>query len=86
MATPDICETIARNMRELRKRRKWTQQILADHAELTREHINKIESGEVEPGIRAMERISSALEVSLCDLLTPVEELPAGSYPPASSR
>ena len=49
--------------------RGWTQQLLADHADLTREHINKLETGQVEPGLRALERIASALNSTLCELL-----------------
>jgi len=53
----------------MRLKRGWTQQILADHAELTREHISAIETGRSEPGLRALERIAGALEVPLKDLI-----------------
>jgi transcriptional regulator with XRE-family HTH domain len=39
--------------------------MLADHAELTREHLSELESGKKEIGVRALERIATALEVSL---------------------
>jgi transcriptional regulator with XRE-family HTH domain len=68
MAT-DICVWVGGRIRRLRLKRGWTQQILADHAELTREHISAIETARSEPGLRAMERIAIALGVSLKDLI-----------------
>lgn len=35
--------------------------MLADHAELTREHLSELENGHKEIGIRAMEKIAQAL-------------------------
>jgi len=62
MAT-DICITVGKRIRILRLERGWTQQILADHAELTREHLSELESGKKEIGLRALDRIAKALEV-----------------------
>jgi transcriptional regulator with XRE-family HTH domain len=42
-----------------------TQVILADHAQLTREHLSELENGNKEVGVRALERIAIALDVSL---------------------
>ena len=39
--------------------------MLADHAELTREHLSELENGHKEMGIRSLERIVEALEISL---------------------
>jgi putative transcriptional regulator len=63
MAT-DICITVGKRIWILRLERGWTQQILADHAELTREHLSELESGKKEIGLRALDRIAKALEVS----------------------
>lgn len=68
MAT-DICVIIGRRIRKLRLKRGWTQQILADHAELTREHISAVETARSEPGLRALERIAEALESPLSELV-----------------
>jgi len=69
MGAPDICEIVGARIRSLREKRGWTQQMLADHASLSREHINKIENGEAEPGLRALYRIAASLEISLGKLL-----------------
>ena len=64
MAT-DICVRIGRRIRILRTEREWTQTMLADHAELTREHLSELENGHKEIGIRALEKIAKALGVNL---------------------
>jgi transcriptional regulator with XRE-family HTH domain len=68
MAT-DICKWVGGRIRKLRIKRGWTQQILADHAELTREHISALETARSEPGLCALERIAIALEIPLKDLI-----------------
>jgi len=64
MAT-DICVRIGRRIRVLRTERGWTQAMLADHAELTREHLSELENGHKEIGVRALEKIVQALELNL---------------------
>lgn len=43
--------------------------MLADHSELTREHISAVETARSEPGLRALERIANALETPLRDII-----------------
>ena len=68
MAT-DICRRVGRRIAELRIGKGWSQQLLADHAELSREHIVRIENGQKELGIRTLERIAKALDTEAKDLL-----------------
>jgi transcriptional regulator with XRE-family HTH domain len=68
MAT-DICVRIGRRIRVLRTERGWTQDMLADHAELTREHLSELENGHKEMGVRTLERIAQALDMKPADLL-----------------
>lgn len=49
----------------LRMERGMTQSHLADHSQITREHLSELENGKKEIGVRTLERIVSALEVSL---------------------
>lgn len=39
--------------------------MLADHAELAREHLSELENGHKEIGVRTLDRIAKALEVKL---------------------
>jgi transcriptional regulator with XRE-family HTH domain len=61
----DICVQIGRRIRILRTERGWTQVMLADHAELTREHLSELEGGKKEIGVRTLERIVKALNLNL---------------------
>lgn len=45
--------------------------MLADHAQLTREHISAVETARSEPGLRVLERIALALEMPVRDLIDP---------------
>jgi transcriptional regulator with XRE-family HTH domain len=65
----DICITLGRRIRILRTERGWTQQVLADHAELSREHLAELEAGNKEAGVRTVERIAKALDVKTASLL-----------------
>ena len=61
----DICQRIGKRIRDLRIERGWSQQMLADHAQLGQDHLSDLELGKKEIGVRALERITDALEVSL---------------------
>jgi transcriptional regulator with XRE-family HTH domain len=56
---------IGRRIRVLRTERGWTQAMLADHAELTREHLSELENGHKEIGVRSLEKIVYALDLNL---------------------
>lgn len=56
---------LGRRIRILRTERGWTQAMLADHAELTREHLSELENGHKEIGVRALEKIAQALGINL---------------------
>ena len=47
----------------------FTQQILADHAELTRESVSAIENGRFDPVFSTLIRIARALGVKLSEML-----------------
>jgi len=68
MAT-DICVRLGRKIRELRRERGWRQIDLAAHAELSKTHINELEAGKREIGLRALERLAGALEVKISELM-----------------
>ena len=43
--------------------------MLADHAELERAHLSRLEEGRREAGLRVLERIARALDVEVEDLV-----------------
>jgi transcriptional regulator with XRE-family HTH domain len=65
----DIYVRVGRKIRALRRAKGWSQQLLADHAELERAHLSRLEEGRREAGLRVLERIAIALEVEVEDLV-----------------
>lgn len=65
----DICKRVGRRIAALRTAKGWSQQLLADHAQISREHIVRIENGQKELGIRTLEKIAGALEIKPKELL-----------------
>jgi putative transcriptional regulator len=65
----DICKRVGRRIAELRLAKGWSQQLLADHAQISREHVVRIEAGHKEMGLRTLERIATALECKIGDLI-----------------
>ncbi len=72
MAT-DICVRIGRRIRVLRTHRGWTQAMLADHAELAREHLSELENGHKEVGIRTLNRVAKALDIKLAQFFEGID-------------
>lgn len=69
MSTNNILKTFARNVRTLRLERGWSQEELADRADLHRTYIGAIERHERNVSLLNVERIAKALNVNLKDLL-----------------
>lgn len=65
----DVRQRLAVNMKRLRKERGWSQEVLADEANLDRTYISGIERVAKNPTITVVERVAVALECRLGDLL-----------------
>jgi transcriptional regulator with XRE-family HTH domain len=65
----DICVRLGRKMRVLRSQRGWTQQHLADTTGIGWVHVSELENGKREAGLRTLEKLASAFEISVSDLL-----------------
>lgn len=65
----DVKEKLAVNMKRLRKERGWSQEALADAAGLDRTYISGVERVVKNPTISVVERVASALECTLGELL-----------------
>jgi transcriptional regulator with XRE-family HTH domain len=58
---------IVKNIRELRLRKKFTLQKLADEAGLTKSYLSMIESGKKSPPIATLSKIAGAMDVDITD-------------------
>ena len=65
----DVRQRLAVNMKRLRKERGWSQEALADEADLDRTYISGIERVVKNPTITVVERVASALGCPLGKLL-----------------
>lgn len=65
----DVRHRLAVNMKRLRKERGWSQEALADAAELDRTYISGIERMVKNPTITVVHRVAVALGCPLGDLL-----------------
>ena len=65
----NIRTRLGRNVKKLREEKGWSQEGLADHANLHRTYISGIERGVRNPTIDIVQVIATALGVSAADLL-----------------
>ena len=64
----DISKKVGRRIRELRQERGLSQEQLAFEADLHRAYIGQIERGEKNIGVQNLEKIATALKVSVKQL------------------
>ena len=64
------------NITELRKKRGWTQAILAEKMQMTTSHVSRWETGRQRPATRTLKRLADLFGVTIDDLLAdaPSEE------------
>jgi transcriptional regulator with XRE-family HTH domain len=56
-----------RKIKELRKAEEWTQQELADRAQITKSMVSYIESGKRNPNTSTLEKIVKAFGMTLAE-------------------
>ena len=74
MPRVSIIETIAANVRRIRRDRSLSQELLADKANLHRTYVSGIERGRRNPTATVIEALASALEVAPAELLKEPDE------------
>lgn len=60
-------------VRQLRKERGWSQERLAEHADLNRSYLGEIERGAVTPSLVTLDKLAVALKLSPSTLLAQCE-------------
>jgi transcriptional regulator with XRE-family HTH domain len=75
----DLGKRIGQRIRELRTQRpeRWTQEELAERAQISVSFLSMIERGERVPHVETLAALSNALSVSLGELFTGTEQTPA---------
>lgn len=59
---------LGRRVKALRDAKSWSQERLAEAAEMDRSYIAGIEVGARNPSVKALERLASALDVGIGEL------------------
>ncbi|MGA8054842.1 MAG: helix-turn-helix transcriptional regulator [Burkholderiales bacterium] len=74
----DLQDQFGRAVRELREDRHWSQETLAEKAEINRSYLGEIERATAVPSLATMAKLAKALEIRLSALLARCErELPS---------
>ena len=64
----DVSKAVGKRIRDLRKKKGWSQEQLADESEMHRTYMWGIEQGRRNPSLRHLTRIADALGVELVAL------------------
>jgi transcriptional regulator with XRE-family HTH domain len=64
-----IRQAFAGHLRTLRERRGWSQQALADVADVAKKTIYRLETAQTSPTLEVLACLAEGLEVSLRDLV-----------------
>lgn len=62
-------ETLGHKIKALRKIKKLSQERLADKADLSQQHISRIENGLTFPSVSALNKIANVLNIPIDDLV-----------------
>lgn len=65
----DALLLLGRRIRELREGRGWSQERLAEAADLHENYISRLETGRQEPGVLVLLRLCLAFEITPAQLL-----------------
>ena len=61
-------------VRHLREAQGWSQELLAEKADLNRSYLGEVERGKVIPSLATAAKLATALEISLSRLLSHCEQ------------
>lgn len=67
-------ETVGKNLRAARLRRKISQQALADRCGMARPRISELESGHFNPTVNTVSRVATVLQIPISLLFRPAKK------------
>jgi transcriptional regulator with XRE-family HTH domain len=79
MFSPDamshlVC-SFGTTVRQLRERQGWSQEALAERADLNRSYVGELERGQAIPSLVTLDKLASALGLSLTNLVAHTERV-----------
>jgi transcriptional regulator with XRE-family HTH domain len=70
----DLINNFGRAVRHFREARGWSQELLAEKADLNRSYLGEVERGKVIPSLETAGKLAGALGISLSRLLFHCEQ------------
>ncbi len=71
----NIADRFGEVVRALREARGWSQEKLAERADLNRSYLGEIERGQAQPSLITVAKLADALDISPSGLLASCEDL-----------
>lgn len=70
----DVTAWVGHRIQSLRLERGWTQEQLAEYADLHVSYVSTLEKGKKNPSIEVINRLASAFQLSLSDFFSPAPQ------------
>lgn len=70
----DVTAWVGHRIQSLRLERGWTQEQLAEYADLHVSYVSTLEEGKKNPSIEVINRLASAFQLSLSDFFSPAPQ------------
>jgi XRE family transcriptional regulator, regulator of sulfur utilization len=70
-----LCASFGLTVRLLREARGWSQEILAEKADLNRSYVGEVERGKAIASLVTLEKLALALGVGMSELLAHCEQI-----------
>ena len=74
-AMSDLVISFGIAVRQLREQQGWSQESLAERADLNRSYVGELERGQAIPSLLTLKKLSAALNLSLANLLVHAEHI-----------
>lgn len=70
----NISNQFGRIVKQVREERGWSQEVLADKADLNRSYVGEVERGSAMPSLSTVAKLANALGISMSALLARCEK------------
>jgi transcriptional regulator with XRE-family HTH domain len=64
----DAAVALGKRVRQLRDRKGWTQEQLAEHADIQRTYLAEVELGRRNPSLKHLQKLAKAFRVGIASL------------------
>lgn len=79
MSASHIAIHLGQALRQLREQKGWSQEALAEYADLNRSYVGELERGQAIASLLTLEKLSHAFGLSLTSLLSHAERISSRS-------